>query len=37
MTIAHAVVGLVIFVIASGLIGYAVADYLDKKYGTDDS
>lgn len=37
MTIVHVVIGLVIFVIAAGLIGYAVADYLDKKYGTDDS
>lgn len=36
MTIVHAVVGVVIFVIVIGLIGYAVADYLDKKYDTDD-
>lgn len=37
MTIVHAVIGVVIFVIVIGLIGYAVADYLDKKYDTDDS
>ena len=36
MTFVHAVTGIVVFVIAVGVIGYAVADYLDKKYGTDD-
>lgn len=36
MSFVHAVTGIVVFVIAAGVIGYAVADYLDKKYGTDD-
>lgn len=36
MTLVHAVTGIVVFVVVVGIIGYALADYLDKKYGTDD-
>ena len=36
MTLVHAVTGIVVFVVFVGIIGYALADYLDKKYGTDD-
>ena len=37
MTLVHAVTGIVVFVVVVGIIGYALADYLDKKYGTDAS
>lgn len=36
MTLVHAVTGIVVFVVVVGIIGYTLADYLDKKYGTDD-
>lgn len=36
MTFIHAVTGVVVFVLVVGVIGYKVASYLDKKYGTDD-
>lgn len=36
MTLVHAVTGIVVFVVVVGITGYALADYLDKKYGTDD-
>lgn len=36
MTLIHAVIGIIIFVIAVGVCGFLVADYLDKKYDTDD-
>lgn len=35
VTVIYAVVGIVAFVIAAGLIGYAVTSFLDKKYGTE--
>lgn len=36
MTLVHAVTGIIVFVVVVGIIGYTVADHLDKKYGTDD-
>ena len=35
MSIVYAVSGIVVFVVAVGVVGYFVADRLDKKYGTD--
>ncbi len=35
MNMIYAVSGIVVFVAAAGIIGYLVADRLDKKYGTD--
>ncbi len=35
MNMIYAVSGIVVFVVACGIIGYAVADRLDKKFGTD--
>lgn len=35
MNMIYAVSGIAVFVIATGIIGYFVADRLDKKYGTD--
>lgn len=36
MTIIHAVTGVLVFVLVVGIVGYKIADFLDKKYGADD-
>ncbi len=36
MTFINVVIGFIIFVLVSGVVGYKVANYLDIKYGTDE-
>lgn len=36
MTFIHAVTGVLVFVLVVGVVGYKIADFLDKKYGMDD-
>lgn len=37
MTFIYAVAGVLVFVLVAGIVGYKVADFMDKKYGSDDS